>query len=206
MTSPVRGACPREAASSPIRRPRQPADVSNDAEGTSTMPVEDNKAVVRRYIELGWSRGDSGVLKECVAPDYHRYQPGLPFPVESENDLEQVIGMYRAGLSDLEVVIDRIVAEGDYVATQVIVRGTHDGELAGVPATGTRVEITTPRRPRQGWRSRRCAMPRRPSQHPTDAVKRFALHASHDLGVDLVEYRDGMAGPGGHLSRWRRVL
>ena len=106
------------------------------------MPVEDNKAVVRRYIELGWSRGDSGVLKECVAPDYHRYQPGLPFPIESENDLEQLIGMYRAGLSDLEVVIDRMVAEGDYVATQVIVRGTHDGELAGVPATGTRVEIT----------------------------------------------------------------
>ena len=106
------------------------------------MSVEQNKAFVARYIEVGWSRGDLGVVRESVAPDYHRHQPGMPFPVETGAALEELVGMDRQGLPDLEVVIDHIVAEGDFVATRVIARGTPKGDLAGIAPTGKRVEFT----------------------------------------------------------------
>jgi len=106
------------------------------------MSAEDNQALVRRYIEVGWSRGDMGVVRDSVAPGYHRHQPGMPFPVQTGAALEELVGMYRTGLPDLEVIIDRIVAEGDLVATQVTARGTHDGELAGIAPTGKHVEFT----------------------------------------------------------------
>jgi ketosteroid isomerase-like protein len=106
------------------------------------MSAKDNKALVRRYIEVRWSRGDLGVVRECVAPGYHRYWPGMPFPVETGAAPEELVGMYRTGLPDLEVIIDRIAAEGDPVATQVTGRGSHNGELAGIAPTGKRVEFT----------------------------------------------------------------
>ena len=106
------------------------------------MSADDNKALVRRYIEVGWSRGDLGVVRESVAPDYRRHQPGMPFPVETGAALEELVGMYRRGLPDLEVVIDHIVAEGDFVATRVSARGIHNGDLAGIAPTGKQVEFT----------------------------------------------------------------
>ena len=47
----------------------------------------------------------------------------------------------RAGLSDLEAVIHRQVAEGDLVVTRKTLRGTHVGELLGIPPSGARVVV-----------------------------------------------------------------
>ena len=63
-------------------------------------------------------------------------------PVESEKDLEQLIGMYRTGIPDLDIRVQHIVAEGDWVVTRVLVKGTHTGELAGIPASGQSLDFT----------------------------------------------------------------
>lgn len=106
------------------------------------MSVEENKAIIRRYIEVGWSTGDMSAVEGAIDPNYHRHQPNMAMPVESEKDLEQLIGMYRAGVPDLDIRIQHIVAEGDWVVTRVICRGTHTGELAGIPPTGKALEFT----------------------------------------------------------------
>jgi predicted ester cyclase len=49
---------------------------------------------------------------------------------------------YRSAIADLRVAIDHQFTEGDYVATRVTIRGTHDGELMGTPPTGREVEFT----------------------------------------------------------------
>ncbi len=106
------------------------------------MSVEENKAIIRRYIEVGWSTGDMAAVAEAVDPGYRRHQPNMAMPVESEKELEQLIGMYRAGVPDLDIRIEHLVAEGDWVVTRVICRGTHTGELAGIPPTGKPLEFT----------------------------------------------------------------
>jgi steroid delta-isomerase-like uncharacterized protein len=106
------------------------------------MSVEENKAIVRRYIEVGWSTGDMSAVEEAVAPDYRRHQPNMVMPVESEKELEQLIAMYRAGIPDLDIKIQHMVAEGDWVVTRVICKGTHTSELAGIPPSGKQLDLT----------------------------------------------------------------
>ena len=106
------------------------------------MSVEEHKAIIRRYIEVGWSTGDMGAVADAIDPGYRRHQPNMVMPVESEKDLEQLIAIYRAGVPDLDIRIQHIVAEGDWVVTRVICRGTHTGELAGIPPTGKSLDFT----------------------------------------------------------------
>lgn len=47
------------------------------------------------------------------------------------------------GFPDLENRIDQILAEGDLVAARQTWTGTHDGEFAGVAATGRSVTFTS---------------------------------------------------------------
>jgi steroid delta-isomerase-like uncharacterized protein len=106
------------------------------------MSVEENKAIVRRYIEIGWSKGDMGVVTDSVAPDYLRHQPNMVMPVETGEALTTLIGAYRAGIPDLHIAIEHLVAEEDWVVTRVRCTGTHTGELAGIPASGRSVDFT----------------------------------------------------------------
>jgi steroid delta-isomerase-like uncharacterized protein len=100
--------------------------------------TEQNKELVRRCFTLG-AAGDEAGLEEILATD---------FVIRSPDDhhgaagLLEMIAPVRAGLPDLGVTIDAQFADGDYVATRFTVRGTHDGNLFGTPATGRRVELT----------------------------------------------------------------
>jgi predicted ester cyclase len=48
---------------------------------------------------------------------------------------KQKWAMYLAGIPDLRVTIEELVAEGDKVAVRRSYEGTHRGELLGVPPT-----------------------------------------------------------------------
>ena len=91
------------------------------------MSAEEHKAIVRRFVEEVQNRGDLAALDELCAPDFvnHSAPPGVP-PT-------------REGLAQL--AIEEMLAEGDRVVTRKTFRGTHRGELMGLPATGRRVEI-----------------------------------------------------------------
>jgi predicted ester cyclase len=106
------------------------------------MSVEENKAIIRRYIEIGWSKGDMDVVGESAAPTYVRHQPNMAIAVESSEALKTLIGIYRAGVPDLNITVEHLVAEGDWVSTRVRCTGTHTGELAGIPPTGRNVDFT----------------------------------------------------------------
>lgn len=103
------------------------------------MSVEANKALVRRFIELGWGRSDEAVFDECMDPDCHRHRAGAV--TSGQSDAKQAMKLVRAGIPDLEVTIEQLIGDGDVVAVRSISRGTHLGEYIGVAPTGRRVEI-----------------------------------------------------------------
>ena len=49
--------------------------------------------------------------------------------------------MFLAGIPDLRVTIEKLVAEADNVAGRRSYEGIHQGELLGIPPTGKQVRI-----------------------------------------------------------------
>ena len=104
------------------------------------MSAEDNKALVRRYFEAIDRTTDENMLDEFLSPDFvdHTPSPGC------SPDLEGMKGAYRmfAHGSPGTHSIEDMIAEGDKVVVRVSARGTHSGELFGIPASGREVTTT----------------------------------------------------------------
>ena len=96
------------------------------------MSGEDNKAVVRRWIEA-YNNRDTQAEADARAPGYVAHAPGLPGPLNSEA-WSQVLASFTEAFPDLRLTIQDIAAERDTVAARVAFRGTHRGEFQGPPA------------------------------------------------------------------------
>jgi steroid delta-isomerase-like uncharacterized protein len=99
---------------------------------------EQNKAVVRRWIEEFKTGGDESVSDELRSPHFvnHSAPPGAPTDPEAG---KRAFRAMRAAFPDLHVAIEDMLADGDRVVTRQTFSGTHRGEWSGVPATGRTV-------------------------------------------------------------------
>lgn len=105
------------------------------------MSTEDHKALVRRYLEEGWSRGNVDALDDILAPDYQlrvlqgasRREDRITHGIDR---MKQSITMYHRAFSDLEISPRTIVAEGDRVVVEWTARATHTGSFRSIPPTG----------------------------------------------------------------------
>ncbi len=108
------------------------------------MSPQRNKAVVRRWIEEGWNRGNVDVADDLYAPEY-RARGSVADPGEDLRGIDAVKGFVRrsrAAFPDMHFTIDHLIAEDDLVVGVFTVRGTHLGELNGIAPTGRRVTFT----------------------------------------------------------------
>ncbi len=107
------------------------------------MLSETNKTVSRRFFEEVWNKGNLAVLNEIIAPDHVDSGPGtLPGLPTGPEGSKQLVTVYRNAFPDVHFTIDEQIAEGDKVVTRWTGHGTHQGELAGIPATGKSSTVT----------------------------------------------------------------
>lgn len=101
---------------------------------------EQNKALVRRFLEEVVNRGDTSRLEEFFTanPVDHTPFPGQPPGVEG---IRQALNMIRAAFPDMRVTIEDMIAEGDRVVVRSTITGTHRGDFMGLPPTGKRVSV-----------------------------------------------------------------
>jgi predicted ester cyclase len=100
-----------------------------------------NKAVVARFNKEVIERGDEAAFRELMAPDFINRSAPPGMPNGPEGMIHTFNKILRPALPDLTVEIHDQVAEGDKVTTRKTIRGTHRGELLGVPATNKPVAI-----------------------------------------------------------------
>jgi predicted ester cyclase len=86
------------------------------------------------------NEGDLSALDELAAPGYVNHSAPAGVPANREG-LKQLTAMFRRAFPDGRMTIEDMVAEGDRVATRKTFRGTHRGELMGIPPTGREVAI-----------------------------------------------------------------
>lgn len=111
------------------------------------MSVEENKSLIRRWYEMEDFKGVpqanlENTLRETVAeifsPEWiaHTSQGDMSYEAFSQYNLG-----FLASFPDFNCTVEDQVADGDKVATQLTMRGTHLGPYRGMPATGKKVEI-----------------------------------------------------------------
>lgn len=103
---------------------------------------EENKAVARRFFEA-WDEGELDAFDEIMAPDAANHDPQDPFPSETGPEgAKKTAAAYREAFPDLAFTVEHQVAEGDFVVTRWTARGTHEGDLMGIPGTGKESTVT----------------------------------------------------------------
>jgi steroid delta-isomerase-like uncharacterized protein len=100
------------------------------------MSTEQNKALLGRFIEEVFNRGNVSVVDELLAPDFverEELPPGVPAGREG---VKQMAIMFRSAFPDFKFTTDDMIADGDRVVARSTWTGTHKGELMGIPPTG----------------------------------------------------------------------
>jgi steroid delta-isomerase-like uncharacterized protein len=100
------------------------------------MPLEENKAAVRRYFEGVINGKNLDLVRELGTPDEVDHPAGARGPEE----IRQFFELLYAAFPDLRVDVHDVIGEGDLLAARVSYSGTHQGELLGIPATGRYVQ------------------------------------------------------------------
>ena len=126
------------------------------------MGIDENKTAVKEAIvdfndrenrEGYLERHDPSVVAHGLAPEEALDYGGV----------RQFYETLWAAFPDVEATVEDMIAEGDKVSFRVTVRGTHEGEFMGVPATGNQIAMSVQNiyRLRDGkvierWSNRTC--------------------------------------------------
>ena len=97
------------------------------------MSLEENKAIVRRFIE---AYNKLNFADDLVAPDY--VDPDYP-QLEGREGLKQLMNMFFKAFPNFHETIEDIIAEGDKVWVLLTYTGTHTGEWLGLAPTGKKI-------------------------------------------------------------------
>ena len=109
------------------------------------MSTEDNKATVRRCIEEVINQHNLAAVDQLVAPNFVGHFSALPKEpkeVQGREAFKQFLSIWLTAFPDVQFTIEGMIAEGDSVAFRHTFRGTHKGDIMGIPATGKQVNVT----------------------------------------------------------------
>jgi steroid delta-isomerase-like uncharacterized protein len=104
------------------------------------VSTEDNTETVHRLVEV-FNEGNLPLLDGLFTADFvdHSAPPGLPPGVEG---FKLFLGAVHGGFPDIEETVEDLLAIDNKVVTRQVIRGTHQGDYMGIPATGTHVVVS----------------------------------------------------------------
>lgn len=106
----------------------------------ANSPSEANEALIRRIIDGAFNAGALDIVDDALASDYVDHQAGPDAP-GGPAAFKAFVRAFRATFPDVQVTVEDLVAGGDRVALRVTLRGSQQGALGEIPATGLRVEF-----------------------------------------------------------------
>ena len=100
---------------------------------------EQNIALIMRQYEA-WNSGDVEAIKEIFSPDYVFHSGSQDF---SKEQMIEFLKPQMEAWPDRTFSVEDILAKGDKVVSKYIFKGTHEGDIEGLPpATGKKFETS----------------------------------------------------------------
>src|SRR3954447_20804000 len=91
------------------------------------------------YLEM-LNTHEPDFVDRFVADQYRNHNP---FVGDGRGANREFWTAFFAAIPDLSATMEDLVVSGDRVVGRFVYRGTHNGELMGVPASGNTVELRT---------------------------------------------------------------
>ncbi|WP_040701862.1 ester cyclase [Nocardia vinacea] len=104
------------------------------------MSSKSVESVMHRFVEF-INTADEDLAREVIAPDAVFHAPSHAEPLRGPAGYLEIIAMMRGAFPDVRWTLEESVTEGSTVAARFTMRGTHEGEFFGVPATGNKIEV-----------------------------------------------------------------
>lgn len=105
------------------------------------MSAEENRALVRRFIEEIFNQNKLEVAEEILAPDYVHHDPTTNEFGSGIEGFKQMLNLYRQAF-DLQIVLEDQIADEEKVVDRWTGHGTHQGEFMGMAPTGKKITAT----------------------------------------------------------------
>jgi steroid delta-isomerase-like uncharacterized protein len=106
------------------------------------MGEVENKALVRRFYEEVWDRGNVDFAHEVFHDDYVRHDLRPTQAAAGAAGMAAIASGFRSAFPDAHWRVDLMLAEGDLVAARWTATGTFTGQWGVVQPTGKRAEFS----------------------------------------------------------------
>jgi steroid delta-isomerase-like uncharacterized protein len=104
------------------------------------MASKNKRLLLRVFMEL-WNDGKLAVADEIFAPEYVNHDPASPDFGTGPEGVKQTVTLYRNAFPDLLFTIEHMIETEQFITTRFTSRGTHKGELRGIPATNGSIQV-----------------------------------------------------------------
>jgi steroid delta-isomerase-like uncharacterized protein len=104
------------------------------------MGVKENKDVIKRFWEEVFNKRKFDLIDDLFTKDYV-YHGAAGQDVRGGENLKGFLTMYFNAFPDLRAEVEDIFGEGDKILSRAMCRGTHKGQLMGIPPTGKQIAI-----------------------------------------------------------------
>ncbi|MBF4575577.1 ester cyclase [Frondihabitans sp. VKM Ac-2883] len=97
----------------------------------------ESRTLVETYLEM-LNTHNADLVDAFIADDYVNHNVVVADGREANRAFWK---NFFAGLPDVVVTMEDVIVSGDRVVGRFVYRGTHTGDLLGIPATGAAVEM-----------------------------------------------------------------
>lgn len=104
------------------------------------MSIEENKALLQRYVKEVWEKGNPDAVDEFLAEHYKRHRSPLASPLTREEQ-KQLLFSFRSAFPDIQLTVEEVIADEKRIAFRSTIRATHQGKLLGIAPTGKPVTV-----------------------------------------------------------------
>ncbi|MGC2571752.1 MAG: ester cyclase [Candidatus Nitrosopolaris sp.] len=102
------------------------------------MSFSENKRIVQEFIDETYNKGNLENTSRFVTSDFIYHARGED--IEGVEAYNEWVSLDRSIFPDITFTILETIAEFDKAATAFIVKGTHEKEFRGIPATHKKFE------------------------------------------------------------------